>query len=106
MVSHLFSKKHQTKCKACKISNVVNKYFVVQNSFKEELIVGAEITKIYHTIRHNQSYNSLDCSFKLNKLIFEDSKLAGKASCGSKNMWSYRSKCFSPKVVILCVSKN
>ncbi|XP_060877253.1 tigger transposable element-derived protein 4-like [Metopolophium dirhodum] len=50
----------------------------------EELIVAAEITKMYHTIRHNPSYNSLDCSFKLDKLIFEDSKLAGKANCDRK----------------------
>lgn len=58
------------------------KYFAVKNSSEEELIVAAEITKIYHTITHNQSYNSLDCSFKLDKFIFEDSKLAGKISCG------------------------
>lgn len=58
VVRHSTSKKHQTKLKACKMSNVVNKYFVVQNSFEEELVIAAEITKIYHTIKHNQSYNS------------------------------------------------
>lgn len=54
VVRHSTSKKHQTKFKACKISNVVNKYFVVKNLFEEELIVAVEIAKIYHTIKHNQ----------------------------------------------------
>ncbi|CAG9768290.1 unnamed protein product [Ceutorhynchus assimilis] len=31
---------------------------------------------------HNQSYNSLDCSFKLDTKIYTDSKVAVKLSCG------------------------
>ena len=31
-------------------------------------------------MKHNQSYNSLDCSFKLDKFIFEESKIVDKIS--------------------------
>lgn len=82
MVRHSHSKKHQTKFRACKISNVVDKYYVVKNSSEKKLSVAAEIKKIVHTIKHNQSYKSLNCCFKLDKIIFEDSKLVGKISCG------------------------
>ncbi|CAI6369027.1 unnamed protein product [Macrosiphum euphorbiae] len=97
VVRHSTSKKHQTKLKACKISNVVNKYFVVKNSYEEELIVAAEIAKVYHTIKHYQSYNSLNCSLKLDKFIFEDSKLAVKISCGRTKCEAISQNVLSPR---------
>jgi len=105
VVRHSTSKKHQTKLKACKMSNVVNKYFVVQNSFEEELVIAAEITKIYHTIKHNQSYNSLDCSFKLDKLIFEDSKLASKISCGRTKCEAIAQNVLAPRSLFYVFQK-
>jgi hypothetical protein len=37
---------------------------------------------IYRNIRHNLSYNSLDCNLKFIAKISEDSKVAKKISCG------------------------
>lgn len=67
---------------------------------EEELIVAAEITKIYHIIKHNQSYNSLYCSFKLDMFIFEDSKLTGKISCGKTKCEAIAQNVLSPRSLL------
>ena len=57
--------------------------FIKANSKKENIIVASEIAQIYHAVRHNHSYNSLDCSLKLNSKFYQDSKVAAKTSfCG------------------------
>ena len=33
-------------------------------------------------LKHNHTYNSLDCCLKLNSKLYKDSKVASKASCG------------------------
>ncbi|KAJ8914119.1 hypothetical protein NQ315_016194, partial [Exocentrus adspersus] len=48
----------------------------------EELILAAEVTKVYHLIKHTQSFNSTDCESKLCATIFPDSKIAKKIALG------------------------
>ncbi|XP_050515221.1 uncharacterized protein LOC126890380 [Diabrotica virgifera virgifera] len=42
----------------------------------------AEITSVYHTVKHSLSYNSLDCFQKLLPLMYADSKIAKNVKCG------------------------
>lgn len=42
----------------------------------------AEITSIYHTVKHSLSYNSMDCFQKLLPLMYADSKIAKNVKCG------------------------
>lgn len=52
------------------------------NSEEEGIVVASEIAQIYHAVKHNHSYNSLDCGLKLNSKLNQDSKVAAKVSCG------------------------
>ncbi|GBP12666.1 hypothetical protein EVAR_10314_1 [Eumeta japonica] len=42
----------------------------------KENIVASELALTYHTVKHNLSYNSMDCTVKLNKIIYADSSTA------------------------------
>lgn len=56
--------------------------FVVQIATPESLKVWAiEGTLAYHTIKHHQSFRSMDCTSLLIRSIFVDSSLAKKISC-------------------------
>lgn len=46
----------------------------------QEKILAAEITEVYHTVKHAQSYSSLDCTVQLNSLIY--STIASKMQLG------------------------
>ncbi|KAF0747282.1 Uncharacterized protein FWK35_00015286, partial [Aphis craccivora] len=48
----------------------------------EEKVIAAELTKVYHSVNHNMSYNSIDCDSKLSPVIFNDSQIASKISLG------------------------
>lgn len=48
----------------------------------QEKILAAEITGVYHTVKHAQSYSSLDCTVQLNSLIYADSTIASKMQLG------------------------
>ncbi|KAJ1210151.1 hypothetical protein NDU88_005519 [Pleurodeles waltl] len=49
------------------------------NGVKE--VAAAEVTQVYHVMKHHISYRSLDCGFKLSEAIYSDSSIAMKASC-------------------------
>ncbi|XP_026744936.1 uncharacterized protein LOC113506291, partial [Trichoplusia ni] len=46
------------------------------SSNEDTKLAAAELAMTYHTVKHNLSYNSQDCSIKLNKIIYVDSKTA------------------------------
>jgi hypothetical protein len=45
-------------------------------------VTAAECTKGYHTVQHEHSYRSADCDMKLFQLLFPDSDIVKKLSCG------------------------
>lgn len=56
--------------------------FCSRPATNEAKVVALEVTEIYHCIKHNQSYNSLDCSLKLFRHVVPDSQIAKRVSCG------------------------
>ena len=50
------------------------------NHFDES--AAAEVTLVYHTVGHNQSYNSLDCTTKFLSVVFKESPAAKHIGCG------------------------
>ncbi|XP_078542395.1 uncharacterized protein LOC144828172 [Lissotriton helveticus] len=56
----------------------------LQPSFQPEVakVTAAEVTQVYHAVKHHISYRSLDCGIKLSKVMYPDSSIAMKASCG------------------------
>ncbi|CAF5130096.1 unnamed protein product, partial [Rotaria magnacalcarata] len=45
-------------------------------------MVAAELTLVYHRVRHGHSYNSQSCTVDVSKKLFHDSTIAKNISCG------------------------
>ena len=64
-------------------SNKLLKHFVNLNNKEEyDNSTACELGLVYHAVKHNLSYSSLDCGNKLVSHIFSDSAIASKLSCG------------------------
>ena len=63
------------------MSQQVDTFFVKKDS-KENHVLLAEIVHIYNNVRHNLSYNSMDCNLKLLKKMIPDSDISKKICCG------------------------
>jgi hypothetical protein len=70
--SHSKSNKYKNSIVSKKVSEPINNFFVKKSACEENKVIASKITIIYHNIRHNLSYNSLDCNLKLIAKIFED----------------------------------
>ena len=91
VAQHTKSACHKTKTIDFALSSVMDSFldsssvrdnFVVKKNSKVDIVVASEIAQIYHVIKHNHSYNSLDCGLKLNSKIYQDSNVAAEVSCG------------------------
>jgi len=71
---HSSSKIHLQAVRSLQNNTGITSLFRDDAISKKALI--AELTLIYHKVRHNLSYNSLDCTIKLLKLLFKDSGTA------------------------------
>lgn len=71
---------HKSKIELKKTSRVLHKFLTPASASLFELsdiekLTAAELALIYHTVKHNLSYNSMDC-IKLNRMIYVDSSIA------------------------------
>lgn len=67
---HLKTKKHLAGVNAVAMSSSMSK-FVTKNDSEQNEIVAKEAVLAYHTIKHNHSFRSLDCTSKLISTLFE-----------------------------------
>lgn len=81
VIEHKNSKPHKLAEKSINSSNLVDKFFVKKHAKEKDLVTAIEIAHIYHSSKYHHSYNSLDCSMKLNSELYDDSKIAPKISC-------------------------
>lgn len=56
----------------------------------------AELTKVYHTIKHHQSYRSLDCSTKVDRQVYSDSAVAKGVTLGRTKAQALCSNVLAP----------
>jgi hypothetical protein len=83
LVQHANTTCHKTAAKKVSQNKIMQQFLVPTNSKQEEIVIIAELAQIFHTVKHNHSYNSIDCSLKLNAQIYGDSKVdSSKISCG------------------------
>ena len=71
-------------------------------------VTAAEVTHVYHTVKHNLSYNSSDCALKLTVQTLSDSTIAKKMSCGRTEAEAVVADVLAPKAVeeVLSQLKN
>lgn len=77
---HSCTEGHKRKERDVKTSSNLHLFF--GNSSKDFKNVAGELALVFHTVKHNIGYRSMDCANKLSKDIFHDSNLAKKMSCG------------------------
>ena len=66
ITDHIDTKKHKVGLNARASSSTLTKYFTAKEPGKDEYsLAAAEGTYAYHTIRHNQSFRSMDCTSQL-----------------------------------------
>jgi hypothetical protein len=73
---------HQQKGKGNVGVNKLSSYFVSVKKPKYNSVTACELGLIYLNVKHNHSYNSLDCGNKLASSLFHDSDIATKLCCG------------------------
>lgn len=80
--NHAKSKKHVAAVQSKRNSRAIDVFMLKKGSPEEDKVAAAELCSVYHGVRHGHSYLPTDCGVKLNALIFKDSSLAPKVSCG------------------------
>lgn len=78
---HSETTKHKSNCLSAESSSKLTNYFVRKHSPDEFKIAAVECTLAFHTVKHKQSFTSMDCSTPLYKSLFDDSSICKKISC-------------------------
>jgi hypothetical protein len=73
---HLNTENHRKRLGSVENCRSLDNFVVASNTEKKRNISAAELTLSYHTVSHHFSFRSLDCTSKLNSLIFKDSEIA------------------------------
>ena len=80
--AHVHSAKHKTAARGESSSSKVTDFFV---SKTDTSVTAAEGTLAFHTIKHHNSYRSMDCTSGLLRKIFPDSVTAQKISSAERD---------------------
>jgi hypothetical protein len=86
LTHHAASKKHKYSESATDMSQRISSFFTSKGSTQSEKVSIAELTEVYHNIKHHISYVAQDCSIKVLKQIITDSDII-------KQMTGGRTKC-------------
>lgn len=81
MEAHTKSGNHSSYLQNASTSCKIDTFFIKCDSKNNGLIHAAEGTLAFHTVKHHQSFKSMDCTTKLNKVLFKDSIIAKNLSC-------------------------
>jgi hypothetical protein len=78
---HFETNDHISNSKTRSKQNAINNFFIKRDSNEENKVISTEVAFIYHSIRHNHSYLSMECGMKISPKLFPDSKISKKVSC-------------------------
>ncbi|KAL0879423.1 hypothetical protein ABMA27_003174 [Loxostege sticticalis] len=79
---HVATEKHKKMIRAASSSSKVTNFFQPSTSLILKNTHAAEGTLAFHTIKHHQSYNSMECTASLTRKMFADSETAKNLKCG------------------------
>lgn len=77
---HVQTNNHKSRLSVASTSKDISSFMVKQDSKEDILICAAELTTAYKIVNHHQSFSSLDCTTKLNSIMYPDSTIAAKQS--------------------------
>lgn len=77
---HLKTEKHKRHVRGQSNSGAMDSFVI--NSSENSAIRAAEAVLSFHTVKHHQSFRSMDCTSKLLQTMFSDSTIAKKITCG------------------------
>lgn len=89
VTKHEKSAEHNKKQKAAQTSKSLSSFFPSQFTPQNNKITATELTLALHTVKHNQSFNSLQCQNHFYETIFPDSSIASKLELGKHKNHSF-----------------
>jgi len=93
---HLETNDHISNSKTRSKQNAINNFFIKRDSNEENKVISTEVAFIYHSIRHNNSYLSMECGMKISPKLFPDSKISKKVSCARTKSEAIAKNVLSP----------
>lgn len=78
-------------------------FLISKEDSQVDKITAAEGTSVYHSVQHAQSYRSSYCGSKLAPVIYPDSEIAKKMSCGRTKAASKVTDVLAPSSVESCL---
>ncbi|CAM2097290.1 unnamed protein product [Caretta caretta] len=78
--THVDSDKHKKAVRGESLSTKLTDYFAKPGRKSEDAVTAAEGAFAFHTVKHNDSFKSMDCTSVLLKKTFPDSEVAWKFS--------------------------
>ncbi|GFW24697.1 uncharacterized protein TNCV_2405601 [Trichonephila clavipes] len=81
---HAEAKKHKECESAAAMSHRMKSFFTPKGSAQSEKVGIAELTEIYHSIKHHISYVAQDCSLKVSKQVVNDSDIVKQKMTGGR----------------------
>ena len=79
---HSQSKRHGQYLETVASSKRMQAFFATTGTPQAEKVTVAELTQIFHGVKHHSSYLQQDCSLKVLKAVIDDSDIVRKMSCG------------------------
>uniref|UniRef100_A0A8C6NU33 Uncharacterized protein n=1 Tax=Nothobranchius furzeri TaxID=105023 RepID=A0A8C6NU33_NOTFU len=78
---HASTEKHRSNNQSAGTSSLLS-FFREATSPQDDKISAAELCKVYHAVKHHQSYRSVDCGIKVDREVYSDSAVAKGVTCG------------------------
>lgn len=98
---HIQTNNHKSRLTVASTSKDISTFMVKQSTPEDTLIRAAELTTAYRVVMHHQSFNSLDCTTKLNAVMYPDSNKAAKQSTARTKATAIIKHILAPHSIVL-----
>jgi hAT family C-terminal dimerisation region len=82
LTQHGDSQKHKNNVAAAAASQRIHNFFVIKDNSQTEKVNIAELTHVFHGVKHHNSFVAQDCTIKIMKQIIPDSEIVKKITAG------------------------
>ena len=82
LTTHGETQKHKNNASAAASSQRVHSFFVIKDTTQTEKVNLAELTHVFHGVKHHNSFVAQDCTIKIMKQIIPDSEIVKKMTAG------------------------